>query len=79
MEETKFYVWYILSLFLHELCHFFVAKKLGYYPKKIKLNFFGAVLEGDDDFVLKDELKIILAGPLFNFFVIKSHIITKNS
>lgn len=70
LDEIKFYIFYILSLLLHELSHFFVSKKLGYFPKKIKLNFFGAVLEGDDDFVLKDELKIILAGPLFNFFVI---------
>ena len=68
--EIKFYAIYILFLIFHELSHFFVAKKLGYFPKKIKLNFFGAVLEGDDDFSLKDEIKIVISGPLFNFFVI---------
>ena len=68
--EIKFYAIYILFLIFHELSHFFIAKKLGYFPKKIKLNFFGAVLEGDDDFSLRDEIKIVLAGPLFNFFVI---------
>lgn len=70
LGEFKFYVWYVIFLFGHELSHFLVAKKLGYYPKKIKLNFFGAVLEGDDDFVLNDEIKVIFAGPCFNFCVI---------
>lgn len=68
--EFRFYFFYVLFLIGHELSHFFVAKKLGYYPKKIKLNFFGAVLEGDDDFAQKDEMKIVLAGPFFNFCVI---------
>jgi len=68
--EFRFYFWYILCLIGHEFSHFFVAKKLGYYSKKIKLNFFGAVLEGDDDFLLKDEIKIVLAGPIFNFCLI---------
>jgi len=65
--EFRFYVWYILFLLGHEFSHFYVAKKLGYYSKKIKLNFFGAALEGNDDFALKDEIKIIFAGPIFNF------------
>lgn len=70
LGEFKFYFWYVIFLLGHELSHFFVAKKLGYYPKKIKLNFFGAVLEGDDDFALRDEIKVVLAGPLFNFCAI---------
>lgn len=65
--EFRFYICYILFLLGHEFSHFFVAKKLGYYPKKIKLNFFGAALEGDDDFAPNDEIKIIFAGPFFNF------------
>jgi len=68
--EIRFYFWYILSLLGHELSHFFAAKKLGYFPKKIKLNFFGAVLEGDDDFLIRDEIKVVLAGPFFNFCII---------
>ncbi len=68
--EIWFYCIYIFFLICHEMCHFFVAKKLGYFPKKIKLNFFGAALEGDDDFAEKDEIKIVLAGPFFNFCVI---------
>lgn len=70
LGEFKLYFWYIVFLLGHELSHFFVAKRLGYYPKKIKLNFFGAVLEGDDDFALRDEIKVVLAGPFFNFCVI---------
>lgn len=70
LEEIRFYFYYIISLILHEFCHCFAAKKLGYYSKSIRLNFFGAVLEGDDDFVLGDELKIIFAGPIFNFCVL---------
>lgn len=70
LGEVRFYIFYILSLIGHELSHFFVAKKLGYYPKKIKLNFFGAALEGDDDFLIKDEIKVVFAGPIFNFLLI---------
>ncbi len=70
LEEIRLFFIYILFLILHELSHFFVAKKLGYLAKKIHLSFFGASLEGLDDFNVYDELKIILAGPLFNLFVI---------
>lgn len=55
---------------LHELSHFFVSKKLGYIPKKIHLTFFGASLEGVDDFDLKDEIKIVLAGPMVNLIFV---------
>ena len=55
---------------MHELSHFFVAKKLGYIPEKVHLSFFGASLEGYDDFNFYDEIKIILAGPIFNGFVV---------
>ncbi|MBQ8425258.1 MAG: hypothetical protein IJX17_04485 [Clostridia bacterium] len=44
-----------------------MAKKLGYMAKNIKLSFFGASLEGLDDFTLSDEIKVILAGPMLNF------------
>lgn len=70
LEEIKLYFVYVVFIILHELSHFLVAKKLGYMPEKIHLTFFGASLEGYDDFLFRDEIKIILAGPLFNFFVI---------
>ena len=68
--QIRIYFVYIFFLILHELCHYAVAKKLGYLAKNIKLNFFGASLEGLDDFLIEDEIKIIFAGPLFNFAVI---------
>ena len=40
------------------MSHFLVAKKLGYIPNKIRLTFFGASLEGYDDFLISDEIKI---------------------
>lgn len=70
LEEIKLYMVYVLFVSMHELCHYFVAKKLGYLPRKIHFTFFGASLEGYDDFLFSDEIKIVLAGPLFNFCVI---------
>lgn len=69
LGDLKLYFTFVVFLILHELTHFFVAKKLGYLAGKIRLNFFGASLEGLDDFVLSDEIKIVLAGPLFNLSV----------
>lgn len=70
LEEIKLYLCMFVFVILHEMVHFFVAKKLGYLPQKIRLNFFGASLEGYDDFSLYDEIKIVLAGPIFNFLVV---------
>lgn len=70
LEEITFFIAFVVFLILHELSHFFMAKKLGYYAKQIRLNFFGASLEGLDDFLLLDEIKIILAGPLLNLSVV---------
>lgn len=70
LEEIKLYFVYVVFISLHEMSHFFVAKKLGYLPKKIHFTFFGASLEGYDDFLFNDEIKIILAGPIFNFLVV---------
>ena len=64
------YFLYVVFIILHEICHLLVARRLGYLPKKLKLTMFGASLEGFDDFLLGDEIKIVLAGPLFNFFIV---------
>lgn len=69
--DTMFtYFLYVVFIIFHELSHFLVAKKSGYLPEKLKLSIFGASLEGYDDFLLLDEIKIVLAGPLFNLFVV---------
>ena len=70
LDEVVLYFYFVIFTLLHEFSHFFTAKKLGYYPQKICLSFYGAVLEGDDDFMPSDEIKVVLAGPLFNLFVI---------
>lgn len=58
---------YFICLFLHECCHGYIAKKLGYKIGIIKLSFSGAILEAEsDEFSFSDEIKIALAGPVFN-------------
>lgn len=69
-KKTRLFFIYLIFCFLHEMSHFFVAKHYGYLPKKIHLSFFGASLEGYDDFFIKEEIKIVLAGPLFNFLMV---------
>ena len=70
IDDIVIYFWHVLFVILHELSHFLTAKKLGYLPQKLHLTFFGASLEGDDDFLIGDEIKIVLAGPIFNLCVI---------
>lgn len=70
LDNVGFYLIYLLFLIFHELTHLLVAKKLGYLPSKLKLTAFGASLEGFDDFLLEDEMKIVLSGPIFNLFVV---------
>jgi len=69
-NNIKIYFIYIVFLLLHEIMHYLVAKNNGYMAKRIRLSFFGASLEGLDDFYLNDEIKVVLAGPLFNFAII---------
>lgn len=58
---------YFVCLVLHELCHSICAKRLGYKIGRIKLLATGAALEAEsDEFAYADEIKIALAGPLFN-------------
>lgn len=70
LGDLKFYFLYLVFIFLHEMSHLLVAKRFGYLPKKLKLTAFGASLEGFDDFLTCDEIKITLAGPFFNFVIV---------
>lgn len=70
LDDITFYLIYLVFLISHEVFHLIIAKKLGYLPKKLKLTAFGASLEGYDDFLPSDEIKIILAGPIFNLVVV---------
>ena len=65
----RFVLWlvYTFVALLHELSHFVVARRLGYILTKVKLMPYGAVLvAGKNDFYYLDEIKISLAGPIFN-------------
>lgn len=58
------------SVFLHELAHTFVARREGLKAKKITFMIFGGVAEfkGEPKTPLS-EFKMIIAGPLMNFFI----------
>lgn len=61
---------YFISIILHEFCHYYVAKKLGYFCNRIVIYPSGALLCGDtDEFAFKDEIIISLAGPLCNIIL----------
>ena len=61
---------YTLSALIHESGHALVAGTCGYSIKKLSLMPYGATLSGDfDGLRFKDELKVVLAGPLTSFAV----------
>lgn len=61
---------YLIVMFVHEFAHAFVAKRLGYNIKNIKLIPFGISLNMNaDNLMPKDEIKIALAGPIVNLFL----------
>lgn len=61
---------YLISATIHELGHFFVAKKYGYKNMQVKLMPYGAELCGKfDNIRYIDEIKISLAGPITSFLL----------
>lgn len=57
----------LLALFLHELCHAFVARAMGYRIKRIELQPFGFVARIEKRIGNRwDELAVASAGPLFS-------------
>ncbi len=61
---------YSFSCIVHELGHSIVAEKSGYKLKKLTLMPYGAVIKGDIKGInLKDEIKVVIAGPLVNLCV----------
>lgn len=62
---------YILTIILHEMTHALVAKSLGYNIRSFLLMPFGISLSlTSSNMPPKDEIKVALAGPLFNFAVV---------
>lgn len=67
---VKIFFIYLLVVFLHELSHAFVAKKLGYKLEKISLLPFGAQLSIKQNFMSShDEICVSLAGPAMNLML----------
>lgn len=66
-KQGYFATLYSFAMILHEIAHYFVAKRLFYRCKEIQVGVFGAVLYGEFDEVAgSDRIKIALAGPLCN-------------
>ncbi len=68
----KFYLFfsYLVAIFLHELAHLFVARKLGYKINNIKLIPFGICLNINSNNIFpSDEVKIAIAGPMLNLIL----------
>lgn len=62
--KISIFICYTLSALIHELGHFFVAKKRGYKLLQVRLMPYGAELCGNlDEFIYSDEVVIALAGP----------------
>ena len=58
---------YVFAIILHEMGHYFVAKRLGYRLTRFAISPFGVELSYfDQKLQYKDEIKIALAGPAIN-------------
>lgn len=62
--------YYVVTVVLHEYGHYFVAKKFGYNTDGILYSIYGAGLNTTSSYKKSDDIKISLAGPLVNLFLI---------
>lgn len=60
---------FLIALFLHELAHWFVAKRFGYKLVNFYLMPYGACLSYNETFLEREEILIALAGPITNLFM----------
>ncbi len=61
---------FVIVLLIHEFGHYYVSKKCGYTLDKFYIAPYGVCLNyKEKQFEKRDELKIALAGPCFNFIV----------
>ncbi len=59
---------YVFAIVIHELGHYFSAKRLGYKLSKFSLSPYGVSLSYyQQNLQIDDEVKIAIAGPLANF------------
>lgn len=62
--------YYVVAVVLHEYGHYFETKKLGYNVSGILISIYGASLNTNNSYKVKDDIKISLAGPLVNVILI---------
>ncbi len=68
--DFSFFLIFSLSIFLHELMHYFMASTLGYKTESFSLAAFGARLNLDTEFLdSRDEVLVAIVGPLFNLLL----------
>lgn len=63
------FIVYTLTALIHEMGHSLTATKRGYMLNRVTLTPFGAVVTGDADFDLKDQVAIAFSGPLINVII----------
>lgn len=64
------FIVYFFCLILHEYCHIFVAKKLGYKTGSVYLTPFGATVNINTTYYKNHELIIALSAPILNFILL---------
>lgn len=60
---------YVITVTLHEYGHYFVARHYGYKIDSLIYSLSGAGITTKEEFANKDEIKIAIAGPLVNIFL----------
>ena len=62
--------YYVITVTLHEYGHYIVANHYGYKMESLVYSLSGAGITTDACFKARDEIKISLAGPIVNVFLI---------
>lgn len=62
--------YYVVAVVLHEYGHYFETRKLGYSTRGILFSIYGASLNTNNAYKIKDDIKISLAGPIVNAIII---------
>lgn len=64
------FCYYLVALLIHELSHYFMAKKLGYMLNSVSFMPYGAKLQGNTNYKKQShELLVALSGPLCNIII----------
>ncbi|MDD4832456.1 MAG: hypothetical protein PHI78_02155 [Clostridia bacterium] len=70
LGKLSVFAFYIVSVLIHELSHYFTALKYFYKCERIEISAFGLTLYGDfEEAVSKEQTAIALAGPFANLAI----------